>query len=89
MSNNMVKDWAEFSKLVSIFNICFIGELEEHFNTLFSEQTEMPMLVDLLFVGNPLEEKHTAEGDWRKQVSAKMKNLKKLDGFKSYFCLFR
>ena len=46
------------------------------------------MLVDLLFVGNPLEEKHTAEGDWRKQVSAKMKNLKKLDGLILYFFLF-
>lgn len=38
------------------------------------------MLEDLLFVGNPLEEKHTSEGDWRKQVSQKLKTLKKLDG---------
>jgi dynein light chain 1 len=38
------------------------------------------MLEDLLFVGNPLEEKHTAEGDWRKQVASKLKGLKKLDG---------
>ncbi len=34
----------------------------------------------MLFVGNPLEEKHTAENDWRKQVAQRMKNLKKLDG---------
>jgi len=64
MSNNSVKDWAEFSKL-----------------------TEMPNLIDLLFIGNPLEEKHTAEGNWRKEVASKMKNLKKLDGtfdFNSY-----
>lgn len=40
------------------------------------------MLEDLVFVGNPLEEKHTAEGDWRKQVSTKLKHLKKLDGIK-------
>ena len=38
------------------------------------------MLEDLLFVGNPLEEKHTAENDWRKQVAQRMKGLKKLDG---------
>ena len=40
----------------------------------------MPLLEDLLFVGNPLEEKHTSEGDWRKLVAAKLKGLKKLDG---------
>jgi dynein light chain 1 len=37
-------------------------------------------LEDLLFVGNPLEEKHTADGDWRKQVTSRLKGLKKLDG---------
>ncbi len=43
-------------------------------------QAELPQLEDLLFVGNPLEEKHTAEGDWRKQVATRLKTLKKLDG---------
>lgn len=38
----------------------------------------------ILISGNPLEEKHSAEGDWRDIVSAKLKNLKKLDG-KLYF----
>jgi len=45
-----------------------------------SLKAELPQLEDLLFVGNPLEEKHTAEGDWRKQVAQKLKGLKKLDG---------
>jgi dynein light chain 1 len=40
----------------------------------------LPALEDLLFVGNPLEEKHTSEGDWRKQVATRLKTLKKLDG---------
>ena len=44
----------------------------------------MPNLVELLFVGNPIEEKHTAEGNWRKEVATKMKNLKKLDGNKRF-----
>ena len=43
-------------------------------------KTELPLLEDLLFVGNPLEEKHTADGDWRKQVTSRLKGLKKLDG---------
>lgn len=30
--------------------------------------------------GNPLEEKHSAEGDWKDQVATRLKKLKKLDG---------
>jgi len=30
--------------------------------------------------GNPLEEKHSAEGDWLDRVSKSLKALKKLDG---------
>jgi len=30
--------------------------------------------------GNPLEEKHTQEGDWRDTVANKLKKLSKLDG---------
>nr|XP_047133503.1 dynein axonemal light chain 1 isoform X2 [Hydra vulgaris] len=41
---------------------------------------ELPSLVDLLFVGNPLEEKHTSEGDWRDLAIAKLPKIKKLDG---------
>lgn len=32
------------------------------------------------FPGNPLEEKHSAEGDWRDQVTRRLSKLKKLDG---------
>lgn len=31
-------------------------------------------------VGNPLEEKHSADGDWRDLVAGKLPKLKKLDG---------
>ncbi len=30
--------------------------------------------------GNPLEEKHTAEGDWLERASKTLKSLKKIDG---------
>ena len=52
----------------------------------FSKLQELPLLEDLLFVGNPLEETHTAAGDWRKQVANRLKGLKKLDG--NFFNLF-
>ncbi|PVD26200.1 hypothetical protein C0Q70_13869 [Pomacea canaliculata] len=46
----------------------------------FGKLADLPSLKELLFVGNPLEEKHSAEGDWRDQVAGKLKKLKKLDG---------
>ena len=30
--------------------------------------------------GNPLEEKHSTEGDWRDMATTKLPKLKKLDG---------
>lgn len=30
--------------------------------------------------GNPLEEKHSADGDWREQALKRLPKLKKLDG---------
>ncbi|XP_002730787.1 dynein axonemal light chain 1-like [Saccoglossus kowalevskii] len=44
---------------------------------------ELPMLEELVFVGNPLEEKHSQEGTkeaYKNHVKGKMLKLKKLDG---------
>jgi len=46
----------------------------------FQKLSELPFLEDLVFVGNPLEEKHSQDNDWRDQVSKKLPKLKKLDG---------
>ncbi|KAG7510413.1 hypothetical protein JOB18_021097 [Solea senegalensis] len=46
----------------------------------FVRLAELPCLVDLVFVGNPLEEKHSAEGTWMDEASKRLPNLKKLDG---------
>ncbi|KAJ3417314.1 Dynein light chain 1, axonemal [Chytridiales sp. JEL 0842] len=40
----------------------------------------LPLLEDLLLVGNPIEEKSTAEGTWVSEISKKFPTLKKLDG---------
>lgn len=34
----------------------------------------------LHYSGNPLEERHSADGEWRDLVATKLKKLKKLDG---------
>ncbi|KAJ3012219.1 UNVERIFIED_CONTAM: Dynein light chain 1, axonemal [Siphonaria sp. JEL0065] len=40
----------------------------------------LPHFVELLLVGNPLEEKCTADGNWISEISKKFPGLKKLDG---------
>ena len=47
----------------------------------FGKLTDLPQLIELLFVGNPLEEKHSADGDWRDQVTKRLPRLSKLDGW--------
>lgn len=46
----------------------------------FNKLAELPALEELLFVGNPLEDKHSADGTWRDEVSKRLPKLKKLDG---------
>uniref|UniRef100_A0A8D2PBD3 Dynein axonemal light chain 1 n=1 Tax=Zosterops lateralis melanops TaxID=1220523 RepID=A0A8D2PBD3_ZOSLA len=58
MSNNLVKDWAEFVRLA-----------------------ELPVLEELVFVGNPLQEKFAADQhSWIEEATKRVPKLKKLDG---------
>ncbi|KAK2532274.1 Dnal1 [Columba guinea] len=58
MSNNLVKDWAEFVRLA-----------------------ELPLLEDLVFVGNPLQEKYASDqNSWIDEAAKRVPKLKKLDG---------
>ena len=45
------------------------------------------MIVKCCTLGNPLHEKHDAEGDWRQLVEGKLPRLKKLDGTSSHAIL--
>uniref|UniRef100_A0A2K5QEK6 Dynein axonemal light chain 1 n=1 Tax=Cebus imitator TaxID=2715852 RepID=A0A2K5QEK6_CEBIM len=49
-------------------------------NNLFVKLAELPCLEDLVFVGNPLEEKHSAENNWIEEATKRVPKLKKLDG---------
>eukprot|EP00800_Vazella_pourtalesii_P002277 TRINITY_DN1208_c1_g1_i1.p1 TRINITY_DN1208_c1_g1~~TRINITY_DN1208_c1_g1_i1.p1 ORF type:complete len:198 (-),score=29.05 TRINITY_DN1208_c1_g1_i1:147-740(-) len=46
----------------------------------FQKLSDLPSLVELNFVGNPLEEKHASDGDWKDQALKRLPNLNKLDG---------
>ena len=48
----------------------------------FIQYKEMGVIYHPCPPGNPLEEKHTNDGDWRFRVGELMKGLKKLDGEK-------
>lgn len=41
---------------------------------------DLPALSEVLLTGNPLEEKCTADGNWRDEVAKKLPQTKKLDG---------
>ncbi len=41
---------------------------------------DLPALVDLVFVGNPIEEKYSADGNWTEEATKRLPKLKKLDG---------
>ncbi|XP_061118095.1 dynein axonemal light chain 1 isoform X2 [Conger conger] len=46
----------------------------------FQKLAELPSLADLVFVANPLEEKHSTEGTWIEEATKRLPKLKKLDG---------
>lgn len=50
---------------------------------------ELPALVDLVFVGNPLEEKYSADGTWITEATKRVPKLNKLDGEKQFNGSFR
>uniref|UniRef100_A0A8C6IMA4 NXF1/2/3/5-like leucine-rich repeat domain-containing protein n=1 Tax=Melopsittacus undulatus TaxID=13146 RepID=A0A8C6IMA4_MELUD len=57
MSNNLVKDWAEFVRLA-----------------------ELPLLEDLVFVGNPLQQKFSDQNSWIEEATKRVPKVRKLDG---------
>ncbi|NWI91275.1 DNAL1 protein, partial [Pitta sordida] len=76
MSNNLVKDWdvlSMFLNLVGVFNFVVAAE--------FVRLAEVPLLEDLVFVGNPLQEKYASDqNNWIEEATKRVPKLKKLDG---------
>ncbi|NWX74062.1 DNAL1 protein, partial [Alca torda] len=77
MSNNLVKDWevlSVFHNLVGVFTFVVAAE--------FVRLAELPLLEDLVFTGNPLQEKYTSDqkNNWIEEATKRVPKLKKLDG---------
>ena len=47
----------------------------------FEHLSELPVLEDLVFIGNPLEEDCSTAGNYTEQIIRRLLFLKKLDGF--------
>lgn len=56
--------------------ISFILEFADEFMRL----ADLPLLADLAFVGNPLQEKCAPQYNWIQEVSKRLPHLKKVDG---------
>lgn len=46
----------------------------------FARLASVPCLAELVFSGNPLEDKHSADGTWMDEASKRIPHLRKLDG---------
>ena len=69
MSNNNVKDWGEFSKLAELRqleNLLFVGQCNTTEERFTASAPYIPFLCHTQHSGNPLEEKHSAEGQKQK-----------------------
>lgn len=80
MSNNLVKEWVEFQKLVRYSYLYLL-----RYNRSFVIKAELQTLHELVFTGNPLHEKFLEDNDgkqevWQAEVQKRLKPLKKLDG---------
>jgi dynein light chain 1 len=47
----------------------------------FEHLSELPVLEDLVFIGNPIEEDAASAGKYTEDVTRRLMYLKKLDGF--------
>jgi len=88
VSETLVELWISYNLIEKLKGINVLKKLQilymsnNHVKdwSEFSKLQDLPQLEDLLFVGNPLEENHTATGDWRDLVANRLTKLKKLDG---------
>ena len=76
----------QIDKLKPIRNMTKLHTLYMAHNTVrewreFEHLSECPCLEDLVFIGNPLEEEATVNGNYTQQVSKRLLLLKKLDGY--------
>ena len=57
----------------------FKANKTDHYS-LFPIARPVTVCITNTHLGNPLEEKHSTEGDWRDQALKRLSKLKKLDG---------
>ena len=79
ISYNMIEKLKGIGSLKTL-KVLYISNNQVKDWTEFQRLSDIPTLEELVFVGNPLEEKSTQDGDYREQAERRILQLKKLDG---------
>uniref|UniRef100_A0AAY4AMF3 Dynein axonemal light chain 1 n=1 Tax=Denticeps clupeoides TaxID=299321 RepID=A0AAY4AMF3_9TELE len=75
--------WISYNQIDKLKGIHVMkNRVPQTFLRRFNKLADLPALVDLVFVGNPLEEKHSQDGNWLEEATRRLPKLKKLDGEK-------
>uniref|UniRef100_A0A669C4G0 Dynein axonemal light chain 1 n=1 Tax=Oreochromis niloticus TaxID=8128 RepID=A0A669C4G0_ORENI len=85
VSDTLEQLWISYNQLEKLNGIQWLKSLRVLYMSNkdwseFMRLVELPCLDDLVFVGNPLEEKHSAEGTWMDEATKRLPGLRKLDG---------
>ncbi|XP_043994517.1 dynein axonemal light chain 1 isoform X2 [Gambusia affinis] len=88
VGDTLVELWISYNSIDKLKGISSLHKMKVLYmsNNLVKDWAEfvrladLPSLVDLVFNGNPLQEKHSTEGSWMDEASKRLPNLKKLDG---------
>ncbi|KAM6973160.1 dynein axonemal light chain 1 [Aplochiton taeniatus] len=88
VGDTLVELWISYNLVEKLKGIHVMKKLKVLYmsNNLVKEWAEfvkladLPSLADMVFVGNPLEEKYSAEGTWLDEATKRLPKLKKLDG---------
>lgn len=89
------KSFIQFSQCLKSMYRYFLWNLMETFSFIlefedeFMRLADLPLLADLAFVGNPLQEKCAPQSKWIQEVSKRLPDLKKVDGktVTALFCI--
>uniref|UniRef100_A0A1A8PM60 Dynein axonemal light chain 1 n=1 Tax=Nothobranchius pienaari TaxID=704102 RepID=A0A1A8PM60_9TELE len=88
IGDTLLELWISYNMIEKLSGVHYLKNLKVLFmsNNLvkdwaeFSKLAMLPHLVDLVFVGNPLQERNASAGGWMEKACKKLPNLKKLDG---------
>ncbi|ESN99037.1 hypothetical protein HELRODRAFT_66873 [Helobdella robusta] len=89
VSDTLEQLWISYNYIDKLKSIVLLKKLKVLYMSynLIKEWTEItrinecPQLIEVVFIGNPIWEKHNADGDWSTLAMKRLPNIRKLDGW--------